>query len=43
MLAALDELQLPIGHLAGVSSGAIAATFYAAGVAPVRYCAYFRK
>lgn len=34
VLAALDELSLPVGRLAGVSSGAIAATFYAAGVAP---------
>ncbi|SHK72324.1 patatin-like phospholipase family protein [Hymenobacter psychrotolerans] len=34
VLAALDELQLPIAHLAGVSSGAIAGAFYAAGFAP---------
>ncbi|NVO33320.1 patatin-like phospholipase family protein [Hymenobacter lapidiphilus] len=34
VLAALDELALPVGRLAGVSSGAIAATFYAAGVPP---------
>jgi NTE family protein len=34
VLAALDELSLPIGRLAGVSSGAIAGTFYAAGFAP---------
>jgi NTE family protein len=34
VLAALDELQLPIGQLAGVSSGAIASVFYAAGFAP---------
>ncbi|GAA4361876.1 patatin-like phospholipase family protein [Hymenobacter saemangeumensis] len=34
VLAALDELQLPVGQLAGVSSGAIAASFYAAGFAP---------
>ncbi|MBF9239552.1 patatin-like phospholipase family protein [Hymenobacter sp. BT683] len=34
VLAALDELQLPVGQLAGVSSGAIAAVFYAAGFAP---------
>lgn len=34
VLAALDELALPVGRLAGVSSGAIVATFYAAGVAP---------
>jgi NTE family protein len=34
VLAALDELALPIGRLAGVSSGAIAGTFYAAGFAP---------
>lgn len=34
VLAALDELGLPVGALAGASSGAIAATFYAAGFAP---------
>ncbi|QJX48810.1 patatin-like phospholipase family protein [Hymenobacter taeanensis] len=34
ILAAIDELGLPVGRLAGVSSGAIAATFYAAGVPP---------
>lgn len=34
VLAALDELQLPIGRLSGVSSGGIAAAFYAAGVSP---------
>lgn len=34
VLAALDELALPVGHVAGVSSGAIAGTFYAAGFAP---------
>jgi NTE family protein len=34
VLAALEELQLPIGRLAGVSSGAIASVFYAAGFAP---------
>ncbi len=34
VLAALDELQLPIGRLAGVSSGAIASVFYAAGFPP---------
>ena len=34
VLAALDELGLPVGRLAGVSSGAIAGTFYAAGYAP---------
>ena len=34
VLAALDELELPVVRLAGVSSGAIAATFYAAGVPP---------
>ncbi|MDJ0366707.1 patatin-like phospholipase family protein [Hymenobacter sp. H14-R3] len=34
VLAALDELGLPVGRLAGVSSGGIAATFYAAGFAP---------
>ena len=34
VLAALDELQLPVFRLAGVSSGAIAAVFYAAGFAP---------
>jgi NTE family protein len=34
VLAALDELGLPVGALAGASSGAIVSTFYAAGVAP---------
>jgi len=34
VLAALDELRIPLAHLSGVSSGAIAATFYAAGFAP---------
>ncbi|AIZ64075.1 hypothetical protein PK28_10880 [Hymenobacter sp. DG25B] len=34
VLAALDELQIPVGRLAGVSSGAIAAAFYAAGYPP---------
>ena len=34
VLAALDELQLPMARLAGVSSGAIAGVFYAAGFAP---------
>ena len=34
VLAALDELALPVGQLAGASSGAIAGTFYAAGFAP---------
>lgn len=34
VLAALDELGLPVGALSGASSGAIAATFYAAGFAP---------
>jgi NTE family protein len=34
VLAALDELVLPIARLTGVSSGAIAGTFYAAGLAP---------
>jgi NTE family protein len=34
VLAALDELGLPVGALAGASSGAIASTFYAAGFAP---------
>ncbi|SNR57211.1 patatin-like phospholipase family protein [Hymenobacter mucosus] len=34
VLAAFDELALPISRLAGVSSGAIAAAFYAAGVPP---------
>ncbi len=34
VLAALDELGLPIGYLAGVSSGAIAGAFYAAGMSP---------
>jgi NTE family protein len=31
VLAALEELQLPVAQLAGVSSGAIASVFYAAG------------
>ena len=34
VLAALEELQLPVAQLAGVSSGAIASVFYAAGFAP---------
>lgn len=34
VLAALDELEIPIGRLVGVSSGAIVGTFYAAGYAP---------
>ena len=34
VLAALDELQIPVGRLAGVSSGAIAGAFYAAGFPP---------
>ncbi|MGI4743073.1 MAG: patatin-like phospholipase family protein [Janthinobacterium lividum] len=34
VLAALDELGLAVGRLAGVSSGAIAGAFYAAGFAP---------
>lgn len=34
VLAALDELALPVGRLAGVSSGAIAGAFYAAGFPP---------
>ncbi|MGI4886434.1 MAG: patatin-like phospholipase family protein [Janthinobacterium lividum] len=34
VLAALDELGLPVGRLVGVSSGAIAGAFYAAGFAP---------
>ena len=34
VLAALDELELPIGALAGASSGGIMGTFYAAGIAP---------
>lgn len=34
VLAAFDELALPVAALAGVSSGAIAAAFYAAGFAP---------
>ena len=34
VLAALDELGLPVGRLAGVSSGAIAGAFYAAGFPP---------
>ena len=34
VLAALDELRLPVGALAGASSGGIACTFYAAGFKP---------
>ena len=34
VLAALDELALPVGALAGASSGGIVGAFYAAGVAP---------
>lgn len=34
VLAALEELHLPVTRLAGVSSGAIAGAFYAAGFAP---------
>ena len=34
VLAALDELGLPVGALAGASSGGIVSAFYAAGVAP---------
>ena len=34
VLAALDELQLPVGRLAGVSSGAIVGALYAAGMPP---------
>ena len=34
VLAALDELALPVARLAGVSSGAIAGVFYAAGFPP---------
>ncbi len=34
VLAALEELQLPVARLAGVSSGAIASVFYAAGFPP---------
>ena len=34
VLAALDELGLPVGALAGASSGGLASTFYAAGFAP---------
>lgn len=34
VLAALDELRLPVARLAGVSSGAIASVFYAAGFPP---------
>ncbi|WP_139921556.1 patatin-like phospholipase family protein [Hymenobacter sp. DG01] len=43
VLAALDELELPISHLAGVSSGAIAATFYAAGVPPREILRLFQE
>jgi NTE family protein len=34
VLAALDELEMPVAQLSGVSSGGIAAVFYAAGMAP---------
>jgi NTE family protein len=34
VLAALDELEMPPTHLAGVSSGAIVGAFYAAGFPP---------
>ena len=34
VLAALEELQLPVAQLAGVSSGAIASVFYSAGFSP---------
>ncbi|WP_400190729.1 patatin-like phospholipase family protein [Hymenobacter sp. B81] len=34
VLEALDELQLPIARLSGVSSGGLAAVFYAAGIPP---------
>lgn len=34
VLAALEELELPVARLSGVSSGAIAGVFYAAGFSP---------
>lgn len=34
VLAALDELQIPVARLAGVSSGAIVGALYAAGMPP---------
>jgi NTE family protein len=34
VLAALDELQIPVARLAGVSSGAIVGALYAAGLPP---------
>jgi len=34
VLAALDELKLPVGALSGASSGGIVGVFYAAGFAP---------
>ena len=34
VLAALDELQVPVGALSGASSGGIVGAFYAAGFAP---------
>lgn len=43
VLAALDELHLPIGALAGVSSGAIAAALYAAGLAPREILRLFQE
>lgn len=43
VLAALDELQLPIAHLAGVSSGAIAGALYAAGLPPREILRLFQE
>ncbi|GAB3294556.1 patatin-like phospholipase family protein [Hymenobacter tenuis] len=43
VLAALDELALPIGELAGVSSGAIVAAFYAAGFPPREILRLFQE
>ena len=43
MLRALDGLQIPVARLAGVSSGAIAATFYAAGFPPREILRLFQE
>jgi len=43
VLNALDELQIPVARLAGVSSGAIAGTFYAAGFPPREILRLFQE
>lgn len=43
VLAALDELRIPVSRLSGVSSGAIAAAFYAAGVPPREILRLFQE